>query len=44
MGENPTMFMGQAKHNRNCHIGNSYHAFSVFGQIGLVLLQGLAVM
>jgi hypothetical protein len=33
MGENPTMFMRQAKHNENCHVGNSYHAFSVFGQI-----------
>jgi len=33
MGENPTMFMRQAKHNENCHVGNSCHAFSVFGQI-----------
>jgi hypothetical protein len=33
MGENPTMFMGQANQNENYHVGNSCHAFSVFWQI-----------
>jgi len=32
MGQNLTMFMRQANQNENCHVGNSYHAFSVFGQ------------
>jgi len=25
--------MRQANQNENCHVGNSYHVFSVFGQI-----------